>query len=320
MGFIDVLFALPRLARHFFTIRNQIIALQPKAVISIDYPGFNLRLAASLKKRGYRGKLIHYICPTVWAWGKGRIPKMAKTLDGLLTLFPFEKQCFAKTSLPVHYVGHPLISQIPKETRTDTPPILAIFPGSRETEIRRNFPLQIAAAKKLANLHPNLQIAVSVAQPIFEPLLRNLAAGAATIFYPPEQKTALMRSARMAMATSGTVTLELALHAVPTIVGFAIRPIDLFIAQKIASINLPFYCIVNIILSKQVFPELFGPHFTEDALVSWGHRLWSDLEARKEMQNNCESLRKHLGEQNGSQAAARAILNFGINSMKALAF
>ena len=108
MGFIDVFLALPKLARQFFAIRNQILKLNPKAVVFIDYPGLHLRLARSLRKKGFKGKLVHFICPTVWAWGKKRIPQMGKTLDLLLTLFPFEKKCFAHTKLPVQYVGHPL--------------------------------------------------------------------------------------------------------------------------------------------------------------------------------------------------------------------
>ena len=95
MGFIDVIAAIPHLIRQFFQIRNKILELNPKAVVCIDYPGFHLRLEKSLRKKGYRGKLIHYISPTVWAWGKKRIPQMEKTLDLLLTIFPFEKKCFS---------------------------------------------------------------------------------------------------------------------------------------------------------------------------------------------------------------------------------
>jgi len=306
MGFSDVLAALPRIARQFYAIRCAILSLNPKAVVCIDYPGFNLRLERSLRKKKYRGKLIHYICPTVWAWGKKRIPLMAETLDLLLTLFPFERECFSSTSLQVEYVGHPLAAQIPPAPK-NREPILALFPGSREAEIRRNFPIQLRAARKLTQIDSHLQIAVSIAEPGLESLIHTLAKGTPVRFYLAEQNYLLMQTARAAIATSGTVTLELALHSVPTAVNFAIRPLDLFLAQKIFRIDLPFYCIVNIILSKEVFPELYGPNLTEKNLDSQIEKLWFDEEARLRSLAGCADLRRVLGESDASCEAARLI-------------
>ena len=323
MGFIDVLAALPKIGRQFFAIRKKILLCNPKAVVCIDYPGFNLRLETSLRKNGYKGKLIHYVSPSVWAWGKRWIPKMAKNLDLLLTLFPFEAKSFASTSLKVECTGHPLASQIPAAEpmycahsssvnlsgRSTVSNILALFPGSRKTEIERNFLLQLSAAKKLLQEDPSLQIAVSVAHPQFTQLLQNLCEGTAVIFYPFDQKMDLMRRARAAIATSGTVTLELALHKVPTVVCYAIRPLDLWIAQKIFRINLPFYCIVNIIVASQVFPELFGPNLTPDALFFWTRKLWTDPILCAQIRKGCTQVRGALGSQNAAVAAATAVCN-----------
>src|SRR5690348_16354289 len=118
MGFGDVFFALPRLIEIYRTILRSVEQSQPDGVLFVDYPGLNLRLAAALHRRGYKGKLIHYIAPTVWAWGKGRIEKMARTLDLLLVILPFEPQSFAATQLAVEYVGHPLLAQL-EEPRND---------------------------------------------------------------------------------------------------------------------------------------------------------------------------------------------------------
>lgn len=308
MGFLDVIAALPRLLRQFYTIRNTILQINPKAVLCIDYPGFNLKLARSLRKKGYRGKLIHYICPTVWAWKKGRIPIMANTLDCLLTIFPFEKKCFAATTLPVEYIGHPLVSQIPPPHASNPQPqkILALFPGSREQEVRRNFPLQIQLAKRLLDLDPTLTIAVSIAHPALEPYLRALFPNA--LFVPGEQNYPLMQSAYAAIATSGTVTLELALHAVPTVVHFAIRKIDLFLAQHIFRIRLPFYCIVNILLSQEVFPEYFGSHCTEEKIFTSLRKLWICPLTRHRIQTDCALLRQVLGKGNANTRAAESVL------------
>ncbi|PIS01971.1 MAG: lipid-A-disaccharide synthase [Chlamydiae bacterium CG10_big_fil_rev_8_21_14_0_10_42_34] len=303
MGFIDVFFALPKIFKQFFAIRKKILDLRPKAVILIDYPGFNLRLERSLRKKGYKGKLIHYICPTVWAWGKKRIPLMAKHLDLLLTIFPFEKSCFAKTSLNVKYVGHPLTLPVEQFEPTHKYPgkILALFPGSRKTEIERNLPLQLKAARRLKELDPTLQIAISITQfPIDEPDV---------ILVPAEDHYELMKTAHMAIATSGTVTLELALHGTPTVVNFAIKPLDCFLAQKIFRIHLPFYCISNLVVNQLVFPELFGPNLTEEQLFFWAHKLWTDEEARNSCLLGCLEVRKSLGVKRASKEAANCVLS-----------
>lgn len=295
MGFIDVILALPKIIKQFFAIRKKILELNPKAVVLIDYPGFHLRLERSLRRKGYRGKLIHMVCPTVWAWNKQWIPRMAETLDLLLAFFPFEKECFAHTKLPVRYVGHPLTVPVASFTPSDlyntNQKILAIFPGSRKAEIARNLPLQLAAAQKLQKLDPSLRIEISRATD------------------PVEKNYDLMRASHLAIATSGTVTLELALHGTPTVVNYAIRPIDRFIAQKIFRIDLPFYCIANIIVNKSVFPELFGPHFTEEQLFFWAQKLWFDEAARRACVEGCSEVRKSLGMNKAAQDAAQALLS-----------
>jgi lipid-A-disaccharide synthase len=297
MGFIDVFNAFPRLIRLFRNIRDEILRLQPKVVVCVDYPGFNLRLARSLRRKGYRGKLIHYICPTVWAWGKGRIPIMAQTLDLLLTIFPFEKRYFAHTPLPVIYVGHPLISKI-KQIRKRLPSaVLALFPGSRKGEIEKNLPLQIEVALRLREEIPSMQVVISCANEAIRPLL-------AAPFPLTEQTYELMQSAHLALATSGTVTLELALFQVPTVVHYAIRPLDRFLAQNIFRIHLPHYCLVNILAQKRVFPELFGPNFTPQTLLIEARRLWTDASARMICMEECATVRHLLGTQDASSEAA----------------
>lgn len=161
MGFVDVFLALPKLIRQFHLLKRTILEKKPKKVLFIDYPGFNLRMARSLRKHGFEGKLCHYICPSVWAWGKKRIALMAKHLDLLLSILPFEKECFSSTSLPVKYVGHPLIQTIASHPHLSLPLsrkklILGLFPGSRAKELLRNLKMQLNVAKKLLLEDPNL--------------------------------------------------------------------------------------------------------------------------------------------------------------------
>ena len=307
MGFVDVFLALPRLFRQFRTIRDQILKTQPKVVVCIDYPGLHLRLQKSLRKQGYRGKLIQLVCPSVWAHGKQRIPQMAEQLDLLLTLFPFEKSCFAGTRLPVEYIGHPLASRILRN-ESNREHLLALFPGSRTASISRNLPLQVQTAERLLAADPTLSLAISVASPAHEPLLRSIAGHLPIQFVPAADTHPLMRRCRVALATSGTVTLELALHRVPTVVHFAITPLDLFIARKVVRVNLSHYCIVNILAGHTVFPELFGPQLTEESLFAWTSKLWFDKNARAECQSGCDQVIELLGSQCASKEAARHIL------------
>lgn len=260
MGFTDIITALPRLYRLLHRVKNAILKRAPKVVVLIDYAEFNLLLAKRLKKAGFKGKIVQYICPTVWAWRKGRIPVMEKNFDQLLTLFPFEPAHFK--NLDARFVGHPLSKT--RKVKPSKGHLLSIFPGSRITEIKRNLPLQYQVAKKTG-----MDIAVSLAHPKLEPLIKKLAPGA--IIYRDRQF--LIDQTKCALATSGTICLELALNLIPTVCTFAIKPLDLFIATKIFKINLSHYCIVNIIAGKTLFPEYFGPNMTEALVLDGLKRL-----------------------------------------------
>ena len=227
---------------------------------------------------------------------------MAKYLDLLLTLFPFEKQCFAATKLPVQYTGHPLTAAIRafKPTGKFSGKILSIFPGSRKGEIERNLPIQLKVARRLRALDPSLQIAISTTQFKIE--------APDTTLIAPEDHYELMRASHLAIATSGTVTLELALHGTPAVVNFAINRLDCFIAQKILRINLPFYCLANIAVNKQVFPELFGPNLTEEKLFFWARKLWFEPEARADCLAGCEEVKRSLGTSESALLSAKSIL------------
>lgn len=318
MGFIDVFLALPKLIRQFYAVRRAILKLNPKVVLFIDYPGFNLRMAKSLKKKRFSGKLCHYICPSVWAWGKKRIPLMGRTLDLLMTILPFEARYFAKTPLKVAYVGHPLAKRIqehkyqpldlPKDKR-----IISIFPGSRKKEILRNFELQLKVAKRLLALHPDLFFGISSFHPPFAPLLQKMIDEARLkecVLVPGEMSYELMRASHSAIAKSGTVTLELALHKVPTVVTYAITSLDLFIAQKLLGINLPHYCIVNIIAEGELFRELFGPNFTEENLFNALQNLLTSPTLFATSQKRCEELSLLLNKGDASVTAAQSLQDF----------
>jgi len=318
MGFIDVLLALPKLIYQFYFIASAIKRLQPKAVVTIDYPGFNLRLAKHLRKKGFEGKLIHYICPSVWAWGKKRIPLIAKNYDLLLSILPFEKQLFAETPLNVAFVGHPLTERV--QDSIDKPlslpapgKIIALFPGSRKKEITRNLPLCLDVCRALQEHRGDLRAVLCVSDKQYLPMILTIMQEKgwnenALDFVFSDKSHALMKVAHLAIAKSGTVTLELALHRVPTVVIYGVSRLDKIIAYDILRIRLPYYCLVNIIAKTEVFPEFIGPNFTFERVRAAAEELLTEP-ARLKQQAACDGLIQQLGDHRTSAAAATEILN-----------
>ncbi len=317
MGFSDVFFSLPSLIVKFYKVRNHILKTNPKAVILIDYPGFNLRLAKHLRKKGYAGKIIQYISPTVWAWGKKRIHHMVETLDLLLTIYPFEKDYFAETPLKVEYVGHPCFKKIedhvytPFEVQNDH--LIALFPGSRIGEIKRNLQKILKSLKVIKQNEPKTKFALSIANDSFKPTIHQMIAAANLeasdfIFVPKNKTYELMQSCRSAIAKSGTVTLELALHKKPTVVVYELSILNRFIAKYIMGLNLPFYCIVNILNKAEVFPELIEHEFTAENLSSHLSELHSDGIKRQACMDECEKVIQLLEIDDPSKKAALSII------------
>lgn len=308
MGFSAVLKALPRLLLDCKKLQKQILALDPAAVIFIDYPDFNMLLAKRLRKNGYRGKLIHYVCPSVWAWRKKRVSRLAKTLDCLLSILPFEKSYFSQTTLPVTYVGHPLVAAIdqyqsdPSFNLLSDRPVLAIFPGSRRQEIALNLPLQWEIAKRFPEFHP----AISVARPELREEIYKFVPKE-TLFVPQERRYELMQKARLALATSGTIVLELGLHSVPTLVTYQLSSLNYLLGRYLFRIHLPFYTLVNIICEQEVFPEFIHKDLSIEKMAAGLQRLDQNREV---CQARCKKLRDRLSTQNASYEAAKMIQQF----------
>ncbi len=305
MGISDVVKALPRLATDFRKIKQEILTKQPAGVVLIDYADFNMRLSRALRKAGYRGKIIHYVCPSVWAWRKNRVKSLAKTLDHLLSILPFEKECFTQTQLPVTYVGHPLVGAIDTHTYdpawTFTRPLIALFPGSRRHEIALNLPVQLAAARKFA---PGYTIAVSVARPSLEDLICPLVDDS-IILVPAEKRYELMRSADGALATSGTIILELGLHSVPTVATYQLATFNYLIGRYALRLRLPFYTLVNIICGKEVYPEFIHKELSVDDIAT---ALKILLDNPTHCHQECARLRELLQRHDASHQAAQTIL------------
>ncbi len=320
MGFVDVFIAMPKLFYRFYQIAHAILEKKPSVAVFIDYPGFNLRMEKHLRKKGFTGKIIHYICPSVWAWGKKRIPLIEKTVDALLCILPSEKRLFSP-SFPVHYCGNPLVDRIRNMQYQDLhfPPqkkVVALFPGSRKKEIERNFPLYAKLMKELLSQTEDFLFAISLSEKKFTSLLlsylskEGLSTGENIVFVDRSQSYDLMHCCHMAIAKSGTVTLELALHGAPTVVTYGVSSLDLFIALRILKIYLPYYSLPNILMGKEVFAELIGPNFTFDKLSCAVHALLYNDSTRSTCMQDCRQIKQILGDKEASSEAASHILSF----------
>ena len=322
MGFSDVVKALPHLWKQFFRVRDLIIKERPDVVILIDYPGFNLRLARALRKRGYEGKIVQFICPSVWAHGKGRIQVLADNYDLVLSIYPFEAAYFAHTPLKVTYIGNPLQTAIQAHAinrdwkeKTGLPEreMIALFPGSRKGEIQLHVPLQLQAAAQLHRRYPHFIFVLSCAQPhLQQDLTRLVEKGPLRLneelfIVPASFRYELMQSAQAALAKSGTVTLELALHSIPTVVHYELSFLNYLFAKFILRLNLPHYCIVNILANKTLFPELMGRHISPNDLHHHLEALLFNASLRNEIVEGCAAMQRTFGNLPSYQRAALAI-------------
>ncbi len=320
MGLTDVIKAIPRLLKTFFKIRNAITQENPKLVLLVDSPSFNLRLARSLRKKGYQGQIIQYISPSIWAWGAERKALMASTLNLLMTIYPFEKKHFEGTNLRVEYVGNPLANQI-QHSKPNTQwrqqvgiplnaPLISLFPGSRKGEILRNLPLMLQAATQ----HTQYHIAISAANPeckkLIELLLKELSI-TATIVPVEIAHYELMRESRAAIAKSGTVTLELALCGCPTVVIYQLTSLNRWFAKNILKVKLPWYCIVNILFENQLFPEYIVNTPSKESISRSLSTLLQDGPVRDQILQGCRKIQELLSDQkfskNPSQLIAESI-------------
>jgi lipid-A-disaccharide synthase len=323
MGLTDVICALPKLYRHFYCIQDTILKNIPDAVVLIDYPGFNLRLAKALRKNGFKGKIIHYISPSVWAWGKHRIAEMEKNIDLLLTVYPFEADHFSHTTLSVKYVGSPLqeyISQYRYDNNwqkklgiSGSQFLIALFPGSRKKEIARNLPLILEAAALLKQQNPSIIFGISCFNKTALDFLEKYKARFPTLenalyAIPKDNTYELMRDSRCAIAKSGTVTLELALHGCPTVVVYQLSFLNRLYATYVLKLQLSYYCIVNILAQKEVFPELIENNVCPLTIFEQIKSLISDGPKRQACIQECQQIDVSLGCRDANTRAAEAIL------------
>ena len=315
----------PVLRRIFYfigvarTMKRAICGWRPDAVVTVDYPGLNLKLAAFAKKRGIPA--VHIVCPQVWAWHRNRIPKVASALSELLCFFPFEPSLFDGTGLKVKFIGHPLVRVVELENADGAAAmsgkaagrdrIVALLPGSRIGEIRRILPRLLGAIAILSRRHAEDAHAKGRGEPAFRAVIPAANRGAemeirrilgeASDLPPVEVRLGgarqLLREAHCAAVASGTATLEAALARCPTVLVYAVSPILAWFARRVIT-GVRHVGLANIIAEKCGFeppmPELLQEDFTSDAVADQLEAWLDSAEARADAAARLDSAMEHL--------------------------
>lgn len=324
LGLWDVLKHYGYFRRKFHGMLAEIDRLRPDAVLLVDYPGFNLRLANALRRQGFQGKILYYISPQVWAWDRGRIPKMARFLDLMICVFPFEQPMYEASGLHTVFAGHPLLEALAREkspaARRDD--LLAFFPGSREREVKRIFPVMVEAARIIHRRRPDIHFEAAAASDLHATRMRQMA-GDVPITIHSGGTHDLMQRAGAGLVCSGTATLEAAFFGLPYCVVYKIAWLTYEVGRRLVQVDA--LGIVNILNNYRENPppdprlparpaphvvrEFIQNNATPEALATEGLRLLEDRAARETLSARLQTIVSSLRAEGASRRAARAILD-----------
>ena len=312
MGIVEVMVHLRTVLANIRLCKQDILDYNPDAVIFIDYPGFNLRIAKFTHSHGFKN--FYYISPQVWAWKKGRIKTMRRVLDKMYVILPFEKPFYDKYGVEnVEYVGHPLLDAVAdfnsshvaddfrRRNNLDDRPIIALMPGSRKMELRKMMPTMAA----LASRHPEYNFVIAgmtlLGDSFYKPFLTSQNV---TLVY--NQTYMLLQSAFAGVITSGTATLEAALFHLPQVVCYRANALTVAFAKTFAKVK--YISLVNLIADKPVVRELIQKDLNKNTLETEFSKITKDKNNRMAMIAEYESIEKTLGSEGVSDKAVLSIL------------
>ena len=294
--------------REFRKTLKEIRKAKPDAVVLIDYPGFNLRLARTLHEGSLGGKIIYYISPQVWAWNRSRIPKMARWLDLMLCIFPFEAELYERSGLRTIFVGHPMIENLeakrinaPREPR-----LIGLFPGSRAREVRKLMPVFREVIGALQARRPDLRFEIAAVSPGLAELIRAFHSSLGEITISVGRAAELMQRSAAGVVASGTATLEAAFFRMPFVLVYKVSTPTYFAGRFL--IQVPHLGMPNVLAGREVVPE-FIQHKAEPARIAQEVlRLLDNRGRRENMLADFDEVIAKLGKGGANEAAARAIL------------
>ena len=322
MGFVEVLKKLP----DVWKLRNAFIDLmekrKPDVLLTIDYPGFNMRLAKLAKERGIN--VVYFIAPQVWAWRPGRAADVAKVTDKIACIFPFECDFYKSYGANIEFIGHPLVDTVkPSLSRKEAEelagkrtghPLILLMPGSREMEIQRLLPVMLGAAKILKQKQPELDFAIPRAATIAKGILEDSVRQAGlNIRLIEGHNYDVMSVADLAIVTSGTVTLEAAMCGLGCEILYKSSPISFWIAKRV--VKIPNIGLPNIVAGRQIEPELLQDDCTPENISSTALELL-EPERFAQLQRDLQEVKEKLGEPGAVKRVAELVLRMASLNQK----
>lgn len=315
VGILEVVKHLPMFIGLFRRLLRQICAERPRCVVLIDYPGLNLRLAQALHKRGI--PVVYYVSPQVWAWKKGRIPKIAASVSRMLCIFPFEPAVYAGYEMPAEFVGHPLLQILAPLRQLALPRrenLVLLLPGSRGGELKRLLPVLLRTCAKLHNERPELQFEMPLQRQGSLELAREIIAREAKQLVLPEIRLSAgetrrrMLEATAGIAASGTVTVEAVILGLPLVVFYKVNALTWQIGKRL--VKLPYVSIANLVTNSCVFEECLQNEASPERLTA---ALLDILPGGERREQVLEGMRKTMKELGGDSdvvgKVAQSVLN-----------
>ena len=311
MGFIEVISNLKTILKNIRFCKEDIAFYQPDALVLVDYPGFNLRIAEWAHSKGI--KVIYYISPQVWAWKKSRVHKIKKFVDQMFVILPFEKDFYAEFGYEVEYLGHPLLDaigdyhqvartkeQFISNNQLENRPIIAILPGSRKQEVSIKLPIMLEALKSF----DDYQLIIAGAPSLDKSFYDSLVTEKIKIIFGETYD--LLSNSEAAVVTSGTATLETALLGIPEVVCYKGSAISYQIAKRLIKIN--YISLVNLIMNREVVKELIQSECTSENIKNEIKTILIGGSKRETMLQDFNEMEKILGKGGASKKVAQSLL------------
>ncbi len=311
VGVWEVLRRYPWFKERFEEVVADLASSKPDVLLLIDYPGFNLRLARRVRDEMPEVKIVHYVAPQVWAWNRKRIPRIARTHDLMLCLFPFEVPLFEEAGLRSRCVGHPLVDEL-EERRIEgerKKHLVGLFPGSRAKEVSRLFPVMLTAVARLLEGYPRVRFVAAAASGrvarMMEDLLAeaDLPAGTVEVQYGGSQE--LMQEAGCGVVASGTATLEAAYYGMPYCLVYRVAWPTYLVARQL--VRLPHIGLINILAGREVVPEFIQGEANAYEVANWLGRSLNDEDGRETLSRDLLEVASTLGGPGVHRRAAHEI-------------
>ncbi len=314
VGITEVLSKLSVILKGMRTAKNALIDLKPDVLILIDFPDFNLHMAASAKKLGIQ--VLYYISPQIWAWRQGRVHKIKKLVDHMAVILPFEASFYKRHGVPVTFVGHPLLddSALHGHFQDKKPfsktPIIGLLPGSRDKEVSTLLPMMLDAAKILNNKIDAARFLVSNAKSVQTNLVSDIVCSNGSNLEIKIDSTPvenIFQKADLLIAASGTVTLQAAIYGTPIIIVYKVSPLSYYLGK--ALIKVEHIGLVNLISGRKIAPELVQDEACPPRVSNTALHLLSKPERLEQMRKDLLTVRHQLGGPGASDQVAKIALN-----------